>query len=233
MEPDLPKSHIFRNVVLALIAVVVALFVTYRFWVLPASTSALLFSLRDNADVRIVPKSVSAPTDPILSVENHKFQNVSFYTPWNSGSPAERESTLTIRYPDKKVIFLGRATDIFTTAVGTSTEVRDLLSPINSNYAYYEAMSNVTPSAIQHFSSNKELIVKDMLLTMKSVVFAPNGNPVYSFTTLNGMRVFQFTVNATKTFVTFFTPNDEQYDLLISGASRSEVNSILQSIKEK
>lgn len=236
MEPTTSQSHTLRNILLVLVGIIVVLGVTYRFWVLPASTSALLFSLRNNADVRITPTHVPTPIDPVLSVENHVFQNISFSTPWNNGSSTQSGSTITVRYPDKKSIFLSRSLDMYTAVVGTSTEVRALLYPITDTYSLYTAMSDVTPADIHYFASNKDLAVKDMLLMLKATLFAPDGKPVYTFTTSNGMHVFAFTRSATTTattFTTFFTPNDEEYDLFISGASQAETNSIIESLRLK
>ena len=92
-------------------------------------------------------------------------------------------------------------------------------------------MINLTPADIHFFSSNADSLSKSILLTLKSKMQFIS-TPIYSFTTQNGFRGFEFVPSATSTLVELFSPKDEQYEVLISGATPLETDAVLQSFKE-
>lgn len=232
MKP-LPRwLRIVRIVLLAILTVGVVLALTYRYWVVPAGTSLLLFRMRDNAMVQIVPTHIPTPTDPVLSGTTYTFGNVSFSVPWTGGKLDRGETSVRITFPNRQYIMVFRNPDVYTELIGArGTEMQQLLGPdIKSNYELYRAMVAITPGAISLFAPSKELILQNMLLTMKAVISIPLKDPLYEYDTANGMYVFAFT-RATSTIATFFTPKDEEYSLWIVNASSAEYNSIIKSLR--
>ena len=134
---------------------------------------------------------------------------------------------------EAKIAFLGEGTQLWVSeSTGTlEPPYKTLYSSLDTNYDFYNAILNTKYSDIVPFSNPAQSVPKASLLMLKGLL-VPENAITYSFKNNNGIQGFEFVSSATSSSITFFTPSDFQYELIIKNLSREQIDHVLESLKE-
>lgn len=229
-----------QKILLCAGAFLLVLLATYWWWLPRVTVAYLLSQVRSEPSVALTPTTLQLSDAPIERGHAYSLVNLSFESPWSDESYAESTPGYSVAYtfgPLQNGTFTRKVTvlkdpPLRDAVMDGSADIKKFFgSHAQTNFALYEYITRLTPSSVDLLASPVESLSKVILLTIKGnmIIFKQK---MYSFQNKNGIKGFLTMKNASTTIAEFFTPSDQEYTMVLDGASVAERDSILNSLRE-
>lgn len=223
---------------MALIVLGVALLSSYQWWLPRINAWLIVREVRHSPHVWITPEGVTLAPG-VIKGRTYALSSLVLTMPWKDEHAVEQQTeySLSANYGNPtngrhdRLMLLLKDPSMRDAVFSQDERAKETLgSLLTSNYKTYEYILNLTPD-LQYFSGD-DVFSQSMLVLYKHKMLIAGG-AISQFETKNGIRGFYAQKNATTTIAEFFTPSDQEYTLIIRGATERELHSILNSLKEE
>lgn len=229
------RTRRVRRVLIALLVIILIATATWFIWLPRVAGAYALFTFRNHDfGSRTVHKDLAVPA---ATGQAYTFDSIRLNVPWDVPGMIRSHSTSTLvvlfktspTQHESLIFFPGLS--LHDNLIKDSKVQQFFGSGLKTNYDLYRYTVNLTPADINLFAPVADFQPKLILLITKEIEIISNHGRMYDFETVNGIRGFQTAASATSTIIELFTPKDKDYQLIISGATPQNIDSILQSIK--
>ena len=231
--------HSHRRLIISLAIIIVLgllLLFTSNLWLPRLVVGYTLHEIESKRDLSVVP--IQHTLSPVTAAPAvYTINDVEFQTPWTDLATSSKGSLPSLRLhygttPYKVVaIFPSGFNNLHNGLISSPQDQAFFGYSLKTNYDVYEYIMHLTPADINLFGPYSDLLPKSILLVMKGVI-GLNPQHEYDFENANGVRGIEDVMTATSTVVTFFTPKDQSYELLVTRATQQEVDTIVSSLRE-
>lgn len=228
-----------QRVLLVFIVVGVGLLVTFRLWLPRIDALYLLWPLRAHVGAMTVATPMVLATSTVQG-DTYTLGALAITVPWHAREIAQQGIdgySITKHFgvkgePQYHTLILLKNPSVRNSLAQQSPQLSRYFDlHLRTNAATVRYLMHTTPKTISLLSS-QDPFAQALLMKFKDSMIL-TGAPVFSFTTVQGVEGYLTHKNASTTLAEFFTADDQEYTLLLTGATDDEVAGVLQSLKTR
>ncbi len=228
-----------HTALLVLILVGIALLATYRLWLSRVDALYLLWPLRSHTGAMTIASPMMLATSTVQG-DTYTLGALTITVPWHAREITQRDIdgySITKHFgvkgePKYHTLILLKNPSLRNSLAQQNPQLSRYFDlHLRTNAATVRYLMHTTPKTISLLSP-QDPFAQALLMKFKDSMIL-TGAPVFSFTTAQGVEGYLTHKNASTTLAEFFTVDDQEYTLLLTGATEDEVAGVLQSLRTR